>query len=48
MFMGHRFAQFWFQNMFSRLQATPKNRGGMCSQPKLIDYEYMWDKGHDF
>jgi hypothetical protein len=28
MFMGHRFTQFWFQNMFSGLQATLKNKGG--------------------
>jgi hypothetical protein len=27
MFMRHHFAQFWFQNMFSGLQATPENKG---------------------
>jgi hypothetical protein len=37
------FTQFWFQNMFSGLQATPENMGHVRTI-KIGKYKDMWDK----
>jgi hypothetical protein len=37
------FTQFWFQNMFYGLQATPENMGHVRTI-KIGKYKDMWDK----